>query len=777
MPRCPRNKVFKSSLFACTFSALFSHATTQANELEEIMVTSQKRSLSIQEVAGSVIALPGETIEEMGVENIEDLTALAPNIHLTETGISTQLRIRGIGSDNSQGFEQSVGVFVDGVFRGRAQLLRAPIFDLERVEIARGPQGTLFGKNTIAGAIDFITAKPTSDWEGELAASYESEFGTQETSGFVSGPFTEQFKGRLAFRHYDDPGYMENTFKEDDEPEQIESSARLSLDWQPNADASISFTTEKHELDLTGRAIEITQDEPGPPGFTYSQALASENNGITFDSELDYKRQSNSDEESINNISSSTLRVDYDWDGTTITLISGLLNYDYDENCDCDFTPADIFELNLLEEYKQFSHEIRFVSPEDQKVSWIAGFFMQNYEQDFTDILVVNPEPVFLNAVPIPNVGPVDFGGTGVMRNFAQDSNAKSLYGEATWHATETMRVTLGARYTEEQKDATKELNVIEPTNNNAVIADPIRAGLYGRLYLGVFSTETQQSVGHSLDESRDESAFSPSLSVSIDVSDDVMAYGKVSRGFKAGGFDPRSNNTANFEFEDEHVNSFEIGYKVRLNEGRGEVNTTFFRMDYKDLQVSQFDGGVGFNVGNADAQSQGIEIDGRWKLTDHLRAQYSLAYLDFEYTDFKTGNCHYPDTTNNILICDVTGERGVYTPEFTLNSALHYSRSIGDGLVVSSTFDMQWVDKQQVHVNLDPKGEIDAYALLNYRIGLEADHWSIALLAKNLLDEEVISYSANVPLSDGEDFARSNTYYSFVRRPRTFTIEGALRF
>lgn len=751
-------------------------AQAAEGELEEIVVTSQKRAQSLQDVSASVVAIQGYKIDELGIENIEDLSTLASNIHLTETGISTQLRVRGIGSDNSQGFEQSVGVYVDGIYRGRAQLFRAPIFDLERVEIMRGPQSILFGKNSIAGALDLITAKPEEELGGSLAASYESEFGTQEVSGHLTGPINEQLSARLALRYYDDPGYMENTYKGEDEPQQLEQSARASIAWNPDDNIQVLWTSEHHDLDINGRAIEVTQDEPlvvdGAARPSYGQIIQSLNGGNTFDAEQDYKRQTNTSESSDNKIDSHTLRIDYDYEGYTLTLLSGLLSFDYVENCDCDFTPADILNLDLFEDYQQFSQEIRLASPLDQKVSWLAGAFFQNYSQEFSDVLSVSPGAAFLS--PFIANPAIDFGGTGVMREFQQDSDAKALFAEATWNATDSMHITLGARYTQEVKEASKVMNVISPLNDNAVINSPQLGGAY----LAVFRSETEQSGGHNLSDQRREYAFTPSLNISIDVSENVMAYGQVSTGFKAGGYDPRSNNTANFEFEEEKVKAYEIGYKMRVNEGRGEVNLALFRMDYEDLQISQFDGGVGFNVGNAkETLVQGLELDGRWKLSENLNANYSMAYLDFEYKDFENGNCHYPDTLpgNPVTSCDYTGERGVYTPELTFNGGLDYSRNINNSLYFVTALDMQWVDKQQVHVNLDPKGEVDAYALLNLRVAIEDDAWSVALLGKNLLDEDIVSYSANLPLS--ETFAQSNSYYSFVRRPRTLALETRFKF
>lgn len=767
--------------------------------LEEVIVTSQKRAQSIMDVPISVAAVTGDKIEKAGIENIEDLTAYVPNIHLTETGLSTQLRIRGVGSDNSQGFEQSVGVYKDGVFNGRAQLFRAPIFDVERVEVMRGPQNTLFGKNSVAGALDIITAKPQDEFAASVTASYEAEFGTQEYSGFITGPLTDSLKGRLAVRFADDPGYMENTFKGTDEPNSEELAVRGSLAWEASDNLDFLLILEHDTFDVQGRAIETTLDSPSlltPPnpfaGATYSQIVAALNGGSTLDPDLNYQRQTDAPEFSDNTIDSATLIATYDSNGYTITSTTGLLAFDYLENCDCDFSPAPFFNLDLTEEYQQFSQEVRIASPLDDKFEWLAGVFYQTFEQEFSDTLNITTQSPLLSVLaPLVNPGLEPFGlnstvlgNSGVMRDFSQSSDAWAIFAEGTWHLQDSVALIFGARYTQEQKDGAKTINVVDISSGSGVVVNhPLFAPVLGSLYYNVFGTDTEQLpaavgrpiTGHNLNESRDESAFMPSVTVRWDATADLMTYLKFSKGFKAGGFDPRSNSNEFFEFQDEQVTAIELGSKWVLADGAAEFNTALFHGEYQDLQTSQFDGFVGFNVGNADADVRGVEVDGRWRLTEHWLTSFGAAYLDFEYTDYTTGNCYFGQTPGPDGFCDNTGKTSTYVPAWTFNGTLEYERPLSAKLVFISLLDMQWVDEQQVHNNLDPRGMIDPYTMLSLRVGVEAERWSVALLGKNLLDEDVLTYSSNMPLA--ETIFQNNAYYSMVRRPLTVALEATLRF
>ncbi|SMF54369.1 Outer membrane receptor proteins, mostly Fe transport [Alteromonadaceae bacterium Bs31] len=794
----------------CTQASI---TAAEAGKLEEIIVTSQKRAENLQQVPLSVATISGDKLDKSGIANLNDLTAHMPNIHFTETGLSTQVRVRGIGSDNSQGFEQSVGMYVDGIHYGRAQLFRAPMMDMERAELLRGPQSTLFGKNSIAGALNLTTARPTTDPEARLALSQELEFNTTEVNAMFSGPLAESAQARLALRRVSDDGYVVNSYLGKDHPEREETSVRLSFAWQPTDKLEMFIKGEQNKFENIGRAAEITYDAPlVEGGTTYNEGLQALGQP-GFETKPDYVRQADSEEFSDNTINNLTFKADYALGDHTLTAVTGLLSFDYLERCDCDFVASEILNVRLSEEYEQFSQEIRIASPQDQSIEWLAGVFYQSYEQNFWDQIDL-PDTAFLTSL-YPTLT-----GTGVRRDFEQNSNAWALFGRVTWHASEAWHITLGARYTEESKDADKMMNVVDLQSNN-YYQDPVTAFTY----MGLFLAETEQAryfpnpaappeewapimhSGHNVSGSRDESAFTPLLNIEYDVNSDVMAYASYTTGFKAGGFDPRSNSVGlfdyrvrnpmlpappeeesdplqHFEFEEESVTAMELGMKTTLFDGRADLNFALYRTEYEDLQISQYDGGVGFNVGNAkDTVVQGLEIDGRWLVAEQLTASYGFSYLDFDYKDFKNGNCYAGQTPDGVDLdgngtidtCDYTGMRGVYSPEFTINLALDYYHPITSQLDFISVLDWQFIDSHQVHVNLDPEGAINSYNLLGLRLGVETENWSLAVLGKNLLDEYIISYSGNASLADTAPF-NANTHYSFVRRPRTITLEATLK-
>jgi len=801
MPSAPKKLALAISLIG---SNALIHANAQDDEdlrLEEIIVTSQKRAESLQDVPISVATITGEKLADAGIENLEDLTAYLPNIHFTESGFSTQVRVRGIGSDNSQGFEQSVGMYMDGIYYGRAQLFRTPMMDMQRAELLRGPQSTLFGKNSISGALNLTTARPTEEFEGSLSVSHEFEHNQNEVNAVVSGPISDNLRARLAIRTYEEDGYYFNTHKNLEEPKSEDEAYRLTLDWTPTDSLSFLFKAEKNEFDTQGRAIEITRDVPlTAGGRTYSSTL-SLLSSPTFESNLDYNRQSDIPEFSKNDISNFTLTTNYEFNDHTLTLVTGLLEFDYTELCDCDFTNAEVLELELAEDYEQFSQEIRITSPVGEEFEWIAGAFYQDYDQEFVDDLFLRST----NLLPQISAALAPIADTAVDRDFTQSSEAWALFGRVTWNISSELHVTLGARYTQEDKEATKRIQLYVPSTGE-LVTNP----LVGTVYLQAFGLETEQGVinpatglayedaGHNISGQRDESAFNPLINIEWDVTGDSMAYATFTTGFKAGGYDPRSNSVGNFastvdreetnptrffEFEEEEAVALEVGLKTSLADGRGELNLALYRTDYDDLQISQFDGAVGFNVGNAkETRVQGLEVDGRWLLVEGLTASYGLSLLDFEYLDFKNGNCYAGQTPDNDLdgdgtndTCDYTGKRGVYTPDYSVNLGLEYYTPLTSKIDFIGFIDIQQVDEHNVHNNLDPEGVIDAYTIVNARVGIEGANWSVAVLGKNLADEEVITYSSGAPLSDSN--FNANTFYSFVRRPMTVALEAAIKF
>jgi outer membrane receptor protein involved in Fe transport len=798
-----RNKN-KARLLALSvlFAPTLTMAATSELVLEEVVVTAQKRMESSQDVPISLVALGGDKLRDAGIQKIDDLTAYVPNIHMTETGISTQLRIRGIGSGNNQGFEQSVGQYIDGIYYGRAQLIRAPFLDLERVEVLRGPQGILFGKNSIAGALNMTSAKPTDTWEGSVSVSYTPETEGEEIIAVISGPLTDSLRGRLAYRSFEEDGYVENVFKDEDEPNRDEDAIRLTLAWDATEDLEFILKVERDTFDVKGRQIEIVQDDktrpfPDPPAaplafLNYNDILTNPAgfNQPGFDDELDYKRDANADEFSNNELNNVTLTMNWGLGNNTLTLISGWVSYDYDDICDCDYTAADVFTVPLSEEYEQFSQEIRLTSPGGETFDWIVGAFYQSSEQDFSDSITVGDNSIIDAGVAQLAPGLPQINGTRAEREFTQDSDLWAVFGQTTWSITDALRLTLGGRYTSEDKTGSRELNILNEDGTPNVFGSAT--------YKLVFAVESEQcksipvppfpapancSAGHNLKGDRSESAFTPVVNVQYDFNEEIMGYVSFTKGFKAGGYDARANNVDSFEFDEEEATSSEVGLKTTLADGRAEINVAYFYTDYDDLQISQFDGTLGFNVGNAKKTTvQGWEVEGRWRIIESLTMSFAGAYLDAEYKDFKNGNCYVGESTvggailpGGVQGCDYTGKTPGYAPKYSANLGFDHSLSLGDALMLNSSLDMQYVDEQNVHPNLDPQYEIDAYSTVDARVALETDHWSVAVLGKNLTDEEVLSYAGNVPLSG--TFGATGTYYGFVKRPRTVTIEARYSF
>lgn len=768
-----RTRLFTGLLAATAITA----GAAQAQQLEEVVVTAQKRVESLQDVPISITAVSGDKMAEAGIFKIEDLQNLTPNLSMTETGISTQIYIRGIGTGNNQGFEQSVGQYVDGIYYGRQQLLRAPFLDLERVEVLRGPQSILFGKNSIAGALNMTTRKPTDEFEASIGGQYSPDGDITEFTGIVSGGLTDNLAGRLALRKYDEDGWMENTTLDDDEPERDESAIRGTLVWDPTDNLRVSFKAEYDEFDVDGRQIEIVQDDPALPGsplpgFTFSQILGLLGYPDAIEeTKQNNKRQRDEAEFSENEITNYTLTLDYQWGENTLTAVTGIVGYEFLEACDCDFVAAPIFDVLIDEEYDQFSQEIRLASPGGERLDWIAGVFYQESELDYNDDLTVPANSLLGAANPV--LAPLS--NTAGLRTYNADSELWAVFGQATLNLTDNLRFTLGGRYTDEDKEADREVNIVN-AETGEFVPTPVAT-----LWYGAFGIESEQFLGHSLDGDRDEGVFTPLVNVQWDITQDIMLYAAYSTGFKSGGFDARSNSVASWEFEDEEATTYEIGMKSFLLDSRLEFNAAAYYTDYDDLQVSQFDGTLGFTVGNAkETRVWGVEIDGRWAITDNLIAAYGVAYLDHEYKDYANGNCYNRqvpdgDIVDGEQLCDYTGKSGQYTPEWTGFASLNHVFPLTGELDLNTSFDLSYTGEQNTHVNLDPQWEVDDITIMNFRVGLYADNWDIAVLVQNLSDEQQFSYVGNTPLS-GSSFG-TNTFYSFMSRPRTTYLQATWHF
>jgi outer membrane receptor protein involved in Fe transport len=836
--------------------SLLTSLAQAAPMLEEVVVTAQLRAQSLQDVPVSVSAIGGKKMMEAGIAKIEDLQAYVPNFTMSESGIGTDIYIRGIGSGENQGFEQSVGMYVDGIAFGRAQLARAPFLDLSRVEVLRGPQNILLGKNSIAGAISIQTANPSEYAEGNVQVTYEPEQNERIIDLVVSGPINDRLGYRFAVRKRELDGFMENLVLDRDEAQRGEETFRIKLSWDVSDSVTAKFKIEAGSFDVVGRNSEIITNYASDSdvflfqGRTYGEImdrttfpeaggsaaltgllpaqvinfLQIQPNGsiIDIDSDegvlnntADRKRHSNGDY-SNNDTYNLTANVDWYRDDHQFTSITGIMGYEYDEDCDCDFTGAPLFQVEFQEEYQQFSQEFRWISPAGEDFEYIAGAYFQYSELDFFDSLYLPSDiiPQLVNAADLLEGGArgdadpgadgssgfelLGFGDAGnalrgirTPRNFSSESTIASTFMQATWNMADTIRLTLGGRLTWENKAGARKLEfgfedgTIQP--------------------LGEIDTAAAVSFAaerHDLKGEREEVQFAPLINLQWDATDDLMTYFSASRGYKSGGFDARSNASpsadptpinpnaptgtnqqvliGSFEFEEEEALSFELGVKSTLLEGAAELNAALFRTEFDNLQVSVFDGTLGFNVGNAaSAVSQGIELDGRMALTENLILAGGLAFLDFEFQDHQLGTCiqdQAPDNSNGIN-CDYSGKTNQYVADYSGNLMLAYERPLGNSLMLRANIDVIFTDDYHPSPNLDDRIKQDAYQTFNGRVALSSidGEWEVALLGKNLSDELVVLYGVDAPTA--KTITGATTHHGLVNNPRTFAMQASYRW
>ncbi len=382
---------------------------------------------------------------------------------------------------------------------------------------------------------------------------------------------------------------------------------------------------------------------------------------------------------------------------------------------------------------------------------------------------------------------------TSTERTFEQDSDLWSVFAQVTWNLSEETRLTVGGRYTDEDKEASRRQFHVD--NTGAVT--PIGAVTDDlNVFYGLFRIEPYDEI----EDDRSESAFTPLITLQHDLNQDVMLYATYTTGFKGGGFDVRSNahpdaSVVNalragvidlvgvFEFEEEEAESLELGGKFTLAGGAAELNVAVYYTEYTDLQTSQFDGTLGVNVTNAgEATSQGVELDGRWRLTEALTVSGALAYLDFEYEKFPNAQCYFGQTPNSPVdptLCDLKGEAREFTPEIQASFTADYVHMLSDALELRGTIDLIYSDDYLASPTLDPNLEQDSYTKVNARVALGAadGKWEVALVGKNLTDEEVVTFGNTAPLSTTLTGSAGAAYYGFYDRPSSVAIQGTIRF
>ncbi len=729
--------------------------------LEEIIVTAQKRAEGLSDVPISISAISGKQVENYGQTNLEQISSSVPNLKITQTAIANRIAIRGIASGDNKGFEQSVAMFVDGVYYGRDQLSRLPLVDMERVEVLRGPQPTLFGKNAIAGAVNITTRSPTDEFEGSVSGLYEFNHKEFQLTGVVSGPLSDGVEARVVGYYRTMDGYFYNQKLDRDEPNVDEKYFRGKLEFDRGGPFAAELKLEYADFETKGQPRDVF----GAVG-NYNTVFRGP---FFVSTDPDYVREDNG-YESKNKVFGATLNADLEVGEHTLTSVSSLLDYKTREIVDVDFSGISFLDgTNLREDYRQYSQELRLTSPGGETFNYIAGVYYQHAKLDVQDFTLFNPTFLALGA-PFNALG-----DTRNDRDYTQKSDLISGFAQGELSVTDQLRITAGARFNHEKKSGSRTLAVVKGPLSTAPL--PVVTAVFRALNI----------ESHSISGKISEDSFNPMVNVQFDATDDLMLYASYAKGTKAGGFDIRSNSLPTsttvakpgaFEFEDESADNFEAGLKYK---GRNVAfNLSLYRTDYKDLQVNIFDGTLNFNVRNAaEARTQGVEADFRAAIADGLTISGAVAYLDFKFTNFTNGQCFYLQVPGPGGFCDYSGKRNALSPKWSGNLNLDYTTPVTTNMKVAFNVNADFSSSYIAAANLDPRTHQDGYVKLGARLALAQvdDRWEVALIGRNLTNQRILQTASSMPLATTITRNAGNAYNGIVDRPRTIAVQLTGRF
>ncbi len=768
--------------------------------MEVISVTARRQEENLKTTPIAVSAFTGEGLEVRGFQDVSDVAQVAPNVvfdgasPVSGNSAAPSVFIRGVGQlDFTINSDPGVGIYVDGVYMARSVGGIIDLLDLERVEVLRGPQGTLFGRNTIGGAIQLISKKPELDEvSGFAKATYGSD-NRREVQGSVNLPIGDTSAVKLTGLIKKRDGYVENAIGQDLGDDNT-YSLRGQYRWKPSDAWETNLNVDYTRDDENGAAnVSVTGHPNGAMPYRFNTGdnfgCGAPDDGLTFLSNGDLntttpayssyithvdanpdscfsvnslnaskdKTNSTTPSVSINEIFGASLSVEYDMDEISFKSITAYRELESKFQRDSDLTQFHVFDTINYQDQDQFSQEFN-ISGKHEKLKWLAGYyyFSESAIEDVNVVLPAESRTILIR---------------GLFDNAVENDNW-AVFGEATYDVTERFHLTAGLRYTEEEKtyktsqifgfngDAPSPL--YNPTGFDIItVNDYLAAGLPALVTLVEDDTKT------------DISDTTIRLTAAYDVSDKIFTYATFSQGFKSGGFNPRylaptglgnddpSDDLKAISYDPEYVDMIEIGAKFTFDNGVS-LNLAAFQMDYEDMQVSAStpsSSGARVTDNAASASIDGIEAEFSWFVTDDFVVEGSLGLLDAKYDELDDSvdfSC-LPD-------CDLAR-----IPDTTASLNMVYYSELSQGGTLMSRLDMSY--KSSVEGDANNAAEIvhPSQSLVNASITYtsQEESWIVTSGVTNLFDEEYITSSNNNPrLSYSEViYGRGTEAYISVKR------------
>ena len=730
--------------------------------LEEVTVTAQRRSQNIQDVPLAVSAISGEELSNRGLSSLDELAQSVPSVTLEAsraTNTTLTAFIRGVGQqDPLAGFEQGVALYLDDVYLARPQGTLLDLYDVERVEILRGPQGTLYGRNAVGGAIKYVTRRLGSETEGRVRASVGS-YGQTDLVGTFSTPLSDSFRVGATVASFQRDGYGDNVFTGGEQYDKDIVGYRLSAEWDLSDSVLVRFSYD----DTDDQSSAVAGHRPYG-AVTYSAPVLSS----VWDTRAGASEAATGSTTGINGnnqVEAKGWSVSVDWavnDQLTLRSITSDRE-DYTESViDFDSLPTFDFDAPVIYDNEQFSQEFQALWNTD-RLNAVVGVY-------YLDSSAANDFDVVLGTLGVVAFGaPLTAYTGGVV-----DTKALSVFGDLTYAITDRLSFAFGLRYTDDERSA-----------------DIFRANYLGAQSPAFGNTSAIFSAATSdYEASKTYTQTSPRFSVSYAMSDDTNVYANFSQGWKAGSFDPRGANFSTPEvakgFDDEQLDSYEIGLKTTWLDGRAVTNVALFYSEYTDMQIPGSvgidsdgdgvnDGFVGTVTNAGEAEISGLEIEGNVILTEALSAQFSASFLDAEFQEY---------IVNGVNVASAREMQN--TPDTMLYLALNYDTSMMGG---DTRFSLNYGYKSEITQFEIPNADIDqgSYGLVNASAiwASSDDKWRVGLHGKNLTDEEVKTSGYCFGAGQGAGTATAcpstlgleNNTTVFYAAPRTITGTIEYRF
>lgn len=714
-PATARTPLFAAIALATAVGSPTVHAQDDeaSFSLEEVVVTARRRSESLQDVPIAVTALSGDALTLMGASDITELAQSVPSVTLEAsraTNSTLTAFIRGVGQqDPLAGFEQGVGLYLDDVYMARPQGNVIDIYDVERIEVLRGPQGTLYGRNTVGGAIKYVTKRLSDEFSGSLKGTYGS-YDQMDLVGTVSVPLGDTFRVGGTVASFQRDGYGDNKTTGDEQYDKDIFAYRLSAEWLPTEDVLVRFAYDDTQDDSSA----VAGYRPFAGAVSGAPVLSDVYDSLAGASDAETTAGINGN----NEVESDGWMVSVDWNvGDNYTLRSITADRsDYTESViDFDSLAVDDFDAPVIYDNEQFSQEFQLLY-NGEKMNLVSGIYYIDAEasNDFDVVLGQLGRAAYGDELTAYTGGTVK-------------TESWSAFADLTWNFTDKLSVAVGGRYTEDKRSA-----------------DVFRGS-----YLGVgspfFGNDDAYFLGATSDYEAEKTFydFSPRFNVSYLWTDDITVYGGYSQGFKAGMFDPRGANLVTPAVEEgvdsETLDSYEVGLKSVYWDGRAITNVALFYSEYTDMQVPGSVGidtnGDGVNddfVGTltnaGEAEISGIEIEGSFLITENFTVQVAASFLDTDITEW---------IVNDV---DVSDNRTVQnTPEEMAYVAFVYNMdAFGGNLNINANWSYKG-DITQFEAPA-PILDQDAYDMVNAHLvwTSASEQWLVGLHGKNLTDEEV---------------------------------------